>query len=194
MLSKEVAQRWWDYKLADAIEGWNRKGLKTPFIDHCCDTFPGSIVCDYRRTTRAFNDIDALSRIVRRRALLYHTHARGCLSLPRPTQIVVHLRLGDTFGPPYVRPLSSYAHLRGKNVTVLTNVQRTRRSNEREHNSSLAQSLQYLRRFDAFVGTVTHRMDCLPDEDFVYMAHAARFEKAGGGFSLLIQRVNERLH
>jgi hypothetical protein len=193
MLSKEVANLWRDYKLSDAIGGWNnRKGLDKPFIDYCCDTFPGSIMCDYRRMTHKFNDVATLSRIVRRRALLYHTHAKGCLSLPSAEQIVVHLRLGDTFGPPYVRPISSYAHLRGKNLTVLTNVQRTRSRTDLSHNASLARSLQYLQAFENFVGTVTYR-SCLPDEDFIYMALATHFEKAGGGFSFLVHTVNQWL-
>ena len=31
---------------------------------------------------------------------------------------------------------------------------------------------------------------CLPDEDFVYMAHAANYRAAGGGYSLLVGKVH----
>ena len=191
--------QWEDYKLGDAVKGWNgRKGLTMPFIDFCCDNYPGSIVCDYRRRTSKFNDVKVLTDIVERRAKLYHAKHEGCYSLPKPKEIVVHLRLGDTLSlgartSMYVKPVSSYDALVGKNLTVVTNVNRTRQEDGSKHKRYVAQSNEYLRTFARHVsrgGSILQYRTCLPDEDFVYMSHANTFVKGGGGFSHLIYEVN----
>lgn len=187
---------WEDYKLSDAIHGWNRrKGLSVPFIDHCCDGFPGSMVCDYRRVTKRFGDISALTRIVENRGRLYHFYPKGCLSLPARGEIVVHLRLGDTVDHlpnHYVNDIGTYRDLIGRNLTIVSNVYRTRERDDKS-NKRVERSIQYVRNITTFLQRDTNRIryrTCLPDEDFVYMAHATHYRPAGGGFSLLVAKVN----
>ena len=201
VLPREVAVAWTDYKLADAIEGWNgRKGIDRPFIDYCCDRYPGSIVCDYRRRTTSFYDVSVLADIVRRRASLYHNEERGCRSLPHPSEVVLHLRLGDTSGDgSYTKPLSLYRHLVGRNVTVVTNVQRTRAKDEETHRDLFAKSVLYAKRLERFLtksesaSFVTYRTSCLPDEDFVFLTHASHFEEGRGGYSAMAKRVHQKV-
>ena len=190
---------WEDYKLSDAIKGWNRrKGLSVPFIDHCCDAFPGSIVCDYRRVTQRFGNVAALTRIVENRGRLYHFHTEGCLSLPARGETVIHLRLGDTVDRlpnRYVQEIGSYRDLVGKNLTIVSNAYRTRERDDKNV-KRVETSLQYVRNLTTFLQRETNRIryrTCLPDEDFVYMAHATHYRPAGGGFSRLVARVNAEL-
>jgi len=199
-LPSRVASEWADYKLGDALKGWQRKSLgkKTLFIEFCCDKYPGSIVCDYRRNTKKYNDIPTLAKIVRRRGQLYHTKPTGCHSLPGPNKTVVHLRLGDVGEEDrhYIKNLSYYSGLVRKELVVVTNIQRTRLRKE-DHSKKVDESLEYIRRFldqmAAQNSSVTFRTDCLADEDFVYIAHAKHFIGSGGGYSQFLHRVQETL-
>ena len=94
-----------DYKFGDALSGWNARRVEkmagyTHFIDYCCSKYPGSIVCDYRQRTKKFNDVDVLTNVISERAKLYHNAKKGCLSLPKENQFVIHLRLGDVIRSP----------------------------------------------------------------------------------------------
>lgn len=199
LLPRRLAEIWTDYKLGDAIEGWNRPKVSMPFIDLCCGKYPGSIVCDYRRMTREFSDVNTLMLVVTRRALLYHTDVHGCRSLPFPGQTIVHLRLGDTStsGPLRLNPLEHYARLIGRNITVVANPQRTRASGIDSHNQTLVKSLRYMEQFHRYVAKASNRIlyrtNCLPDEDFVFMAHAERLVPAKGGYSHLVYETNKQI-
>lgn len=192
--------KWEDYKLGDAIKGWNRKGLTMPFIDYCCLKFPGSIVCDYRRRTSRFNQYATLAEVAKTRANLYHFHEKGCLSLPSPNETVVHLRLGDvvagTLPNHYVYRLEHYRALIGQNLTIVTNPYRTRQTGK-DGQYLTDRSHEYVRNLTKYLKRGTNQeiqyRSCLPDEDFVYMTHARHFVQAGGGYSHIVHETNKIL-
>ena len=86
-----------EYRIGNALTGWDKlAGIPVPFVDWTCLRYPGSIVCDYRLFATNYSDYDTLGKIVRTRGQIYHTAKQGCFSLPGPTDVVVHLRLGDS--------------------------------------------------------------------------------------------------
>ena len=135
-----------------------------------------------------------MARVVKDRGKLYHFHLEGCLSLPAKGEIVIHLRLGDT-----VHKIDhihkTYRNFIGKDVTIVSNAYRTRKEGSKGSERK-SKSLEYIQNLTRFLQRDTNQIrqrTCLPDEDFVYMAHAAHFRHDSGGFSLLVSNTNIEL-
>ena len=203
-----------DYKFGDAIEGWNeRKNTGyAHFIDYCCHRFPGSIVCDYRRLTTSFVNIGVLTEISKRRAFLYHNAKSGCLSLPNPDALVIHLRLGDVMQAEncfynskrcgskilsskcWSGVLTTHTAMFKRPIVIMSNHRRVR-----DNSAGISHSLQYMKDVVAWVKThfnntnIRFRDDCQPDHDFVFATHARQLLPAHGGFSTLIAKTAQNL-
>lgn len=202
-LSNTKAKQWEDYKFADAIEGWQPRNRKdypknTKFIDYCCKNFPDTIICEYRRRTKRYYNIQVLAEIIKRRGKLF-TDKTGCQSLPNNTVTVAHLRLGDIDTNPsklrrgfHAKQIESYMGLGHRNVMAVANIERTRAIGNL-HAAQIKKSLQYLQTFVNYLKSqntsVMFRTNCLPDEDIVYMTHARNFYPSVGGFSRLLQHI-----
>lgn len=200
-----------DYKLGDAIRGWNRRKSTgyAHFIDYCCGEFPGSIVCDYRRLTKSFSNISTLGEVSRRRGTLYHNAKSGCLSLPDPDTFVIHLRLGDVIKTDdcfykqcsrYVVSTRCWETFRVKQektfkrpIVIMSN------PNRRVHGSEGSNSIKYRSDLMGWLKThfnntnVTLREDCQPDHDFVFASHARHLLVAKGGYSYFLGETAKHL-
>ena len=200
-----------DYKLGDALKGWNRKSVHQPFIDYCCNKFPGSIVCDYRRRTKTFSNIEVLVNITGRRALLYHNAQSGCLSLPRDDVLVVQIRLGDIimsgdcFAHSHLCPkmvidskcwpqlAKKYKAEFSRPIVLVSNHHRNRK-NKQGIEFSLRCREHLVNWINKTFGNtnITYRDNCQPDHDFVFLSQARHLLMSHGGFASLARKTAEK--
>ncbi len=196
--------RWGGYRLGDVVKGYcsrhNRCGDKYgagwDSVEHNYrEKWPLSIATEYMHLTHSTNQYHILCDIVQRRG---HNH-----SIPRPNDAVVHLRLGDVLRKrlpsimweqgsggewKYVKNRAYYEHAIAalpphvRNVTIV--------AWDRHGSSDYTISVQYRNIVSKFFQNngyhVSLRQEHLPDDDFIFMAHAQHFIYGGGGYSRLI--------
>ena len=189
------------YRLGDVVKGYSARnygGWDSVKDLHQCD-WPASIATAYLIRTDKWNQFDTLCDIVR--------DFRHNGDVPLPNEVVVHLRVGDTIGGPlgdaathwenpgvagshYVKSRSYYEraiaalrpHRHIRNVTIIGWAHHCAQSwgpLQSEVYGNLVKAL-----FESNGYQVSTRRDHhVPDDDFVYMAHAPYFIYGGGGFS-----------
>jgi hypothetical protein len=179
---------WGGYRLCDVVKGYIGGG-------NYPKKWPLSIATEYIHLTHNTNQYHILCDIVQRRG---HNH-----SIPRPNDAVVHLRLGDVLQGQdaqisweqgdqgewkYVKNRSYYEHAIAalpphvRNVTIVSWVH--------HESSDYTISVQYRNIVSKFFQNngyhVSLRRGHIPDDDFIFMAHAQHFIYGGGGYSRLI--------
>ena len=192
------------YRLADTYEGAREPSM----VEYACFWGNDLITCDYARSHAEPRDRSAMVAAIKRAE-----EARGLVALPRSSDVVWHLRLGDTvtcegaFADPCLE-IRKGAYVQGRDffeavlralpaglarVTLVYSVDHVgcqgggRRDDTRR--DARRRSLDYVRDATAYLRgkgfDVIERRDLHPDEDMIYLCHAGVLVLGGGGYSAL---------
>lgn len=199
---------WGGYQLGDVVKGisashlgWNRLRKRYERL------WPESIATEYLKRTTDSKRFDILCSIARNRG-------RQAKDLPGPFDVVVHLRLGDVAdrsrqtaaslwqrgsGSPgyYVKGAEYYEKItKGlpKNATNIYLVGWNHHGSSGNHVTSNRYREYVLRFFESKGYNVVSRWENSPDDDFIFMVHAATFVYGGGGFSRIIGECVRRFN
>ena len=189
------------YRLADTYEGAREPSM----VEYACFWGNDLITCDYARSHAEPRDRSAMVAAIKRAE-----EARGLVALPRSSDVVWHLRLGDTVTceGAFADPCQKGAYVQGRDffeavlralpeglarVTLVYSVDHVgcqgggRRDDTRR--DARRRSLDYVRDATAYLRgkgfDVIERRDLHPDEDMIYLCHAGVLVLGGGGYSAL---------
>jgi hypothetical protein len=202
------AHSWGGYQLGDVVKGisashlgWYRLRKRYERI------WPESIATEYLKRTTDSKRFDILCSIARSRG-------RKAKDLPGPHDVVVHLRLGDVAdrsrqtaaslwqrgsGSPgyYIKGAAYYDKIAmdlHKNVSKVFLVGWNHHGSYGNHETSNRYRDYVLNFFESKGYKVVSRWENSPDDDFIFMVHAATFVYGGGGFSRIIGECVRRFN
>lgn len=202
------AKSWGNYQLGDVVKGisathlgWNR------LRGHYERLWPGSIATEYLQRTTDSKRFDLLCSIAQIRG-------RQTSDLPGPQDVVIHLRLGDVAdrsrldaeslwqrgsGAPghYVKSMSYYEQLANglpQNTSNVYLVGWNHHGVGGSHETSNRYRDHVLNFFTRKGFHVASRWEKSPDDDSIFMVHAATFIYGGGGFSRLVGECVRRFN
>jgi hypothetical protein len=194
--------KWGGYRLGDVVKGYcaaHRKGGWNAVDAHYHTQWPSSIAAEYLHRTHKRHQYDTLCDIV-------HERQPTDASLP-PNEAVLHIRVGDVLhhAQSYWEHGSggSWKYVKNRHyyeralAALPPNVRNITIVGWDHHGGNHMESERYRTLLQEFLETngyhVKHRREHLPDDDFVFMAHAPFFIYGGGGFSRLVGECVHKL-
>lgn len=203
-------KKWNNYRLGDLIKGeCYRKPREKKYFFSIYKLFPNSIADEYIKKTNhlkknRFSNIDILNEIIQKRS-------KNKNNLPKNTDLVVHLRIGDSikdfkngkfvYNERKKFKSKTYAIKLDSMNKILDSIDLSKIDRiilvfgAHLKNKEIVNEL-YLDKIEEIIkrrGILTIRkFSGNPDEDFIFMSNAKNFVSSNGYFSLFVSKIVER--